>query len=747
MKLKEFLEPKRDAGEMIARGDACRDKRDWSGAAQFYRTALNIDPRLAHIWVQLGHALKETQQYRQAEEAYNKAAGLEDAADTHLQLGHLYKVMGRHRQAETHYLRALEQQPNLSDARNELSRMGWSGARMRRLLSKTAGAAPHATSTAIAFELSDLIDHLHRTRYPTGIQRVQLALGEAFTQSSDDNFYFVYYDHHHSDFFEVQRQHILDIVELVERSDRNDLARQLIIDRVRNEIVEAPPFEFSDGSFLVNVGTSWGFLNYFMRLREIKRRHNVRYVPLVHDCIPILYPEFCNPNLVCDFINWMSHMLKHADLVLTNSENTRRDVLKVAQELNVTSPPIVVTRLNGEYGGGATYAGDNHEALEVLSENNLDLSDFVLFVSTIEPRKNHTLALSAWSRMLKSRAPASVPFLVCVGNSGWMNEAFYQRLERDPLLRSRVVVLHNVSEQVLQALYERCLFTIFPSLYEGWGLPISEALAHGKVPLVSRVSSHTEAGGALAVYFDVSSEADFQANVERLIDDPAQREQLEGQIRASSSLRAWSEIARDILGAVEQCAKEVRQRPAPDAPALEPVITCGRYYSFSRNTASSLQDLMYSGDDYRAGVSWHSPEPEGCWIRGRSADIAFNLASEEGKEFVAYLQWEGSPTIANEVRLSLAGSQWIKDVSIESGKTRWDMIPITLGGNSKENVRIRLSAKEIVDFSLISDGVDRRIASVRIKGLYVARKTDANQRLAILEAIQFDSWDGLASRQ
>jgi glycosyltransferase involved in cell wall biosynthesis len=410
------------------------------------------------------------------------------------------------------------------------------------------------SQAVIALELSDLIDHLQRTHYPTGIQRVQLALGAAFVNSVEKNrIHFVYYDHSQSDFFEVQHQQVSDIVDFVD-NHREDDVRQSIIDRLKADIVQTLPFEFPDGSYLVNVGTSWGFLNYFLSLREIKRRSNIRYIPLVHDCIPIVYPEFCNPDLVCDFINWISHMLGHADLVLTNSENTRRDVAKVADELGTKLPPIATVHLNGKYKDHLTDSDTEYDraTLAVLSINNLDVEDFVLLVSTIEPRKNHALALNAWSRMLKTRPAEKVPLLVCVGGSGWMNESFHQRLERDQSLRSRVVVLQDVSDQVLQTLYRRCLFTIFPSLYEGWGLPISEALAHGKVPLVSRVSSHPEAGGDFAVYFDLNSEADFQSKLEDLIDNLEGRHSREARIKAASSLRSWADIGTEIVNTVDR---------------------------------------------------------------------------------------------------------------------------------------------------------------------------------------------------
>src|SRR5215467_3195915 len=161
---------------LIARADRARDERDWDSAVRYYRETLDVDGSLAHIWVQYGHALKESRRYIEAETAYRTALEIEDLADTHLQLGHLHKITGRRREAEEDYLYALERQPDLADARAELARMGWSGARLRAQLSKGGLAPVNADQTLIALELSDLIDHLQRTRYPTGIQRVQLEL-------------------------------------------------------------------------------------------------------------------------------------------------------------------------------------------------------------------------------------------------------------------------------------------------------------------------------------------------------------------------------------------------------------------------------------------------------------------------------------------------------------------------------------------------------------------------------------------
>lgn len=735
--------------ELVARGDAARDSKAWELAAEHYQAALNVEPDHAGIWVQLGNMLKESGKLKDAEEAYRHAITLKEDFDTYLQLGHLYKIMGRRRGAEENYVLALKLNPDGPDARAELSRMGWTNMRLRDVLAKAGVTVNPANADAVfvAFELSDLIDHLARTRYPTGIQRVQLSLGEALVKEySEQQVQFVYFDHHQSEFFEVQHQQMLDLVEIVGDSEIEDKKRLDAVDRIHTDIVEAQPYEFPEGAFLVNTGTSWGFLNYFLTLREAKRRSRILYVPLIHDCIPLLYPEFCNPNLVRDFINWITQMIGHADLILTNSDNTMSDVRKVAERLGAKLPPIVTTRLDGSYGEkSAADPEADRASLNLLRANNLDFEDFVLFVSTIEPRKNHMLALNAWSRMIKARPTGKVPRLVCVGSSGWMNEPFYQRLERDRALRERVVVMQNVSEQTLQLLYSRALFTLFPSLYEGWGLPISEALAHGKVPLVSRVSSHPEAGGDLAVYFDVNSEGDFQSKLESLIDNADMRRALEAKIKGARPLRPWSDIAKEALAAVEARRRELPDPAVAGKEERAPAIASGRYYSFSRNLAPDLQQLAFSGDVYRSGQGWHAPEPFGCWI-GCTADIAFTVPAEEGDEFVVYVKSRSTGYTDKEVTFSVPPTAWTSQVALKSGEVRWDTIPLRFSAGSRREARIRIGADHVDDFVVFTNGKDRRKAGLGLDGIFVCRAVDSLQRMAILEAIQLGNLESLARK-
>lgn len=732
----------RGCEQYVIAADEQRDRRNWSESARLYQAALNIDDSIEHVWVQYGHSLKESGDLTGAETAYRRALALREAADTHLQLGHLHKIMGRLREAEKDYLRAFDLNPELKDARLELGNMGWSPARLRRRLDTQNPERRHSTGerAPVAIELSDLIDHLQRARYPTGIQRVQLCLAEALLQDEEPP-HFVYFEHVSSRFFEVDASQVLDIVEVVNNVDRSDEAREDIVDRLKTVITTRPPYDFEPGACLVNVGTSWGFLNYFLTIREAKRRFGIRYVPMVHDCIPLLFPEFCNPNLVCDFVNWISLMLTEADLVLSNSENTRKDLVAVAAQLQLAPPPVAVLHLNGEYGTGDAVVDSDPAAAELLSLHNLDTTGYVLFVSTIEPRKNHMLALNAWSAMLKKAAGRAVPKLVCVGSSGWMNEAFHERLRQDRVLAESVVVLRNVSDQLLQLLYRNCMFSLFPSLYEGWGLPISEALAHGKVPLVSNVSSHPEAGGELAVYFDLSSESDFRAKLSHLIEDEPARRALEKRIAEGQPLRPWREIGEEMLRDLAPLGSGTGARPTGEAA---PLLQSGCYYAFSRNLQDRIENIRHSGDALRRGHGWHSPEPNGCWVRGQMGELSFRLP-DGAQEFEVFLHLK-APNIANTITASVPGGQWSNTTCRLPGEEWWERISVRVGSGSPRTMTVRLSGMQVEDFSVASGGADRRQSALGIRGIYACPAGDAGLRQALTEAIVLNDYSSIARR-
>ncbi len=399
-------------------------------------------------------------------------------------------------------------------------------------------------------------------RTPTGIQRVQMNVVTSILgqERQDVDVMIVCFTEKVDFWVEIPPETFLRICRLaLWGGTTKDPVWRKTIDDLHVDLAIGDPVTFARGACLLNLGTSWWLQNYFLMVRYAKATHGVHYIPFVHDCIPVMAPEHCVRELTQDFITWLLGVFLHADGFLVNSKATGADLTNVGKFLGHSIAPPKSIYLDGADAASAEppSALEAANASSVLADNNLERRPFVLFVSTIELRKNHLLAFNAWLKMIRKRGLANTPMLVCVGNAGWMVDAALGRLASSDLLKKKVVMLSKISDAELAALYRGCVFTIYPSSYEGWGLPVTESFCHGKAALIANTSSLPESGGIFADYFDLDSEKDFLAKLERLIDDRAYRAERERLIKTSFKPRTWGEIASQIIDAALEATKPI----------------------------------------------------------------------------------------------------------------------------------------------------------------------------------------------
>ncbi len=276
----------------------------------------------------------------------------------------------------------------------------------------------------------------------------------------------------------------------------------------------------------------------------------------MHDCIPLLHPELCNPGTVRDFAGWFSTLGAGADGFLVNSRATAADLRRFQARLFGALPqPIEIVQLDG----ARTQSGSAGNSPLVIGQRTIR-RPFVLSVGTFEPRKDHATLLDAW-RDIATTARERVPLLVCVGRRGWGDLAAIEALIADPALAPHVVLLHDVSDAELDALYDGCLFTVCTSRHEGWGLPVTESIAHGRVPVVPAHSGLLEAGAGCAAFYEPGAFDALRDTLARLCFDTAHRGALELTLLRNRRLRPWHEIARQILAAASSVAMEPQQPP------------------------------------------------------------------------------------------------------------------------------------------------------------------------------------------
>jgi glycosyltransferase involved in cell wall biosynthesis len=250
-----------------------------------------------------------------------------------------------------------------------------------------------------------------------------------------------------------------------------------------------PGVDFKSTDTVVLLGASWNDGVVLDRLITIKQDSHFRLIQHINDLLPIYQPQLFSEELPGKFRPYINKVIHHAEVITVISEATKRDVLAYCEENKVHNVDVKVVRL------GEDVAADKPLRPEQVPVNK----QFVLAVGTFEVRKNYVLLYQAMK--LAQLEGQAFPHIVITGRKGWLTDDLAHILALDPQAHEGITWLENASDNELSWLYENCMFTVFPSLAEGWGLPIVESLHHGKMSLASGVSSMLEIGGGLVDYF------------------------------------------------------------------------------------------------------------------------------------------------------------------------------------------------------------------------------------------------------
>jgi glycosyltransferase involved in cell wall biosynthesis len=590
------------------------------------------------------------------------------------------------------------------------------------------------TGTSIVFDVSDLVQYFRNNRLPTGIQRVQIEVISVtlLRTRAHQDIRVCCFTEQSSYWREIPPDIFLELCDLslIDGDWTAPEWRELMLD-LDDLLNQADDFRFDEGAFLVNIGTSWWLQNYFLQVREAKKRNNIRYIPFVHDMIPIMVPEYCVDGLVKEFIGWAQAVYGHADFYFVNSESTRCDLIKVGQQLGYEIDPdrIRTVRLDAEYRKSSVNLTDAAAAGN-FRRHRLTPGQYVLFVSTIEARKNHMAMFDAWLELCKDHGDDAIPKLVCVGKLGWLNEATFARLSASARLREKVVMLSNVSDEELGTLYGGCLFSVYPSFYEGWGLPVTEALSHSKPVLASRNSSLPEAGGEFADYFDLGNAADLSAKLKRLIFNPTYRKERETAIRTGFQPRTWQSIAGDFQNAIAEWSVQ-DDTGRKSAPPIE----FGRYYAFSQNNEINIYRGMRPGEMFRSGNSWQVPNEWGCWSKPGPAEIEFTLP-DGAKSCRLYVGLRGSSDAETPFDLTVLPRDKVAG-TLKPGEIKWVLVEFRATDTSGE-------VHVIVEGYTHHKGPPRTsLSPIAVVGLFICAASDTEARLRFIEAVVLDDMTGL----
>ena len=263
----------------------------------------------------------------------------------------------------------------------------------------------------------------------------------------------------------------------------------------------------------------------------------------VHDLSFVRVPETASPPLKAYLDAVVPRSVRRADHVLADSEATRDDLIALYD-----TPADKITVLWS--GVDARFApGTSPAALQAVRDRyKLPTGRFLLSVGTVQPRKNYTRLIEALARLRREVHDLS---LVIVGGKGWLEDPIYSALDQFGL-REAVVFTGFADDADLPALYTLARAVALPSLYEGFGLPVLEAMACGTPVVTSNLSSLPEVAGDAALLVNPLDVDDLTAALQRLISDEALRATLRERGLARAATFTWERAARQLLGIYTQ---------------------------------------------------------------------------------------------------------------------------------------------------------------------------------------------------
>jgi len=270
---------------------------------------------------------------------------------------------------------------------------------------------------------------------------------------------------------------------------------------------------------------------------------NKKSVISILDVSYLHYPELFKKRDLYQLKIWGKYSINSAKKILTISMASKNDIIN---EYGVASEKIEVV-----YPGVKEIPKNmKHKDMDELNGRFNINKEYILFVGTLQPRKNITKLIEAYSKLDTNVG------LVVVGKKGWQYDEILDAPNKFEV-KDRVIFIHDATDEELPSLYKNAKFFILPSLYEGFGLPVLEAMQYGCPIITSNVSSLPEAGGDAALYIDPENVEDIKDKMQKLLDDEKLRTELIEKGHKHVKKFSWEKSAKQTIEILESVGKNV----------------------------------------------------------------------------------------------------------------------------------------------------------------------------------------------
>lgn len=266
-------------------------------------------------------------------------------------------------------------------------------------------------------------------------------------------------------------------------------------------------------------------------------------VTTIHDLTTLILPEYHLPHIQQMQAAKFRFAQEQADAVIAVSENTKRDIVRL---LGIEPERVHVVH-EGVAPGLRPLPPET--ITPILAAYGLEPQTYILHVGTIEPRKNLVRLVEAYQQV--RQAMAQPPKLALVGRKGWFYEEVYARVTALDLT-DNVLFLDTVSDDELPAFYNGALLKVYPTLYEGFGLPALEAMACGTAVVAANTSSLPEVVGNAGVLIDPTDVSTITNAILSILENPDFSAALSEKSLAQAQKFTWNQVAQDTLAVYEK---------------------------------------------------------------------------------------------------------------------------------------------------------------------------------------------------
>jgi glycosyltransferase involved in cell wall biosynthesis len=521
-------------------------------------------------------------------------------------------------------------------------------------------------------DVTDLLNFLGDIGHVTGIQRVQVSLlKRAFATATaslllptgSELVPVAFYGEWG---FGLRALPGAAIEELLRMLDADAVSSKSVADAVTYIMAEESEVEPHAGDTLLISGAFWNNPSYIPLVQDIAAT-GVLVSAIIYDIIPIDAPEYCVEQLSVQFGSTLDGLVDHVSVYLCISDYTASRLRAYLAERGLQDSTVAVFKLAHRLDSSAAAHIEPTARVRALVKA-MGKNGYAIHVGTLEVRKNLRYLSDVWHE-LRIRFPATTPALLLVGRPGWGMSDTLDLIAMRNRAGKYVHIEHGFSDNEVAYLYEKSLFAVFPSFLEGWGLPVGEALAHGKVVFASNTSSIPEVGGSFANYIDPLSVRDGVEKIAQYLEQPDLLQEREQEIAEGFNVRTWD----DVYGSFAEAFRPIVADPGGAIRSSNPaaraaVLPVGRIYSPgvpSHRAIAPSRRVLTKG--------WNAPEEWGAWSSASSAEILFKIDDPDVTEIDLDLEVRLAPWLAEsvlEVSAGMASPRVLNHVRV-TGLPRW----------------------------------------------------------------------------